>query len=354
MDQNFQNNLAKAIPIPAIILDPSFRILAANKHAEKLFEAELIGLDFVRVLRQPIALESLAKVMRTRKQATCKLTLNLQTRRTYLASAAPLSGSVGGVEHILFTLQDISAEIKAEKARSTFVANVSHELRSPLTSLIGVVETLKGPARNDEKARERFLELMQDEAERMSRLVEDLLSLSKLEAKEHLPPRDRVNLLKVVQMVVRSLAASKPEYDNRVEIITTETVPMVRGDKDELTEVFQNLIENALKYSTPGTPIIVRISQNSEMQNRITVTIQDIGEGIAPEHIPRLTERFYRVDKGRSRQIGGTGLGMAITKHILNRHRARLTVKSKRGKGTLVSVILMSKPSPTDDNDELS
>ncbi len=340
MDTDHQDNLVAAIPIPAIVLDSEYRILAANPTAKTLFDSELQGLDFVRILRQPNALECLAKVIKSRKSVQCELLLHQQTLRTFLANAAPLSDPSIEVKHILFTLQDISDRIDAEKARSAFVANVSHELRSPLTSLLGVVETLKGPARNDTKARERFLDLMQNEAERMSRLVADLLSLSKLEAKEHLPPKTKLDVLHVVQMVEKSLAASKPEYTNRIKIKAPKSIPLIRGDEDQLIEVFQNLIENALKYSEPGTPVFVTITHDADLKNQVTVSIEDQGEGIAPEHIPRLTERFYRVDKGRSRQTGGTGLGLAITKHILNRHRAKLTISSQLTKGTAISVRL--------------
>ncbi|PHR59890.1 MAG: hypothetical protein COA47_08895 [Robiginitomaculum sp.] len=340
MDTDDLNNLVAAILIPAIVLDSEFRILAANRPSRALFDSKLQGLDFVRIVRQPGALECLANVIKVRKPVQCKLVLHQQTPRTFLANAAPLSDPSIEVEHILFTLQDISDRIDAEKARSAFVANVSHELRSPLTSLLGAVETLKGPARNDPKARERFLDLMQNEAERMSRLVADLLSLSKLEAKEHLPPKTRIDLLKIIQKVEQSLAASRSEYAGRVEIQAPAPLPMIRGDQDQMTEVFQNLIENALKYSKPDTPVLLKITHEFKPKNQLTVHIEDQGEGIAPEHIPRLTERFYRVDKGRSRQTGGTGLGLAITKHILNRHRARLTISSQLAKGTTISVRL--------------
>lgn len=336
IDPDLRQRLIHAIPIPAIILDRGFQIEAANQSAETLFATKLEATDFIRVLRQPAALACLKEVLSTRQQVLCKLILNQQTPRTYQACAAPLWVSGNHVQNILFTLQDISAEIDAEKSRSTFVANVSHELRSPLTALIGAVETLKGPARNDQKARDKFLDMMQKEAERMSRLVADLLSLSKLEAKEHLPPNQRVDLLKIIQAVEQSLSASKPAYTNRIHIKTSTKTTKVDGDQDELIEVFQNLIENALKYSRPNTPVTISLNKKTK---QLAVHIKDIGEGIEAEHIPRLTERFYRIDKGRSRKIGGTGLGLAITKHILNRHRAKLLISSKLGAGTTVSVM---------------
>lgn len=327
--------IVDALPHPALVLDFDYKIQSANAAAESLFKTQLTSMDFVRIVRQPGAINCLSKAVKTGKLKTCDLVLHLQTPRTYKASAAPLVG-LGG-DCILFTLIDISAEIDAEKSRSTFVANVSHELRSPLTSLMGIVETLQGPARDDVKARDNFLSLMQGETERMSRLVGDLLSLSKLEAKEHLPPDGQVDIQKLLRRIMTVLSESKSAYKNRVTLDVPEDLPRIVGDADELTEVFQNLIENALKYSEPKSNVAVSVVQNTDS---VMVAINDKGEGIAPEHLPRLTERFYRVDKGRSREAGGTGLGLAITKHILNRHSARLSIKSKVGVGSEVSVTL--------------
>ncbi|PHQ67746.1 MAG: hypothetical protein COB92_02840 [Robiginitomaculum sp.] len=327
--------IVDALPQPALVLDFDYKIQSANLAAVSLFETTLTGMDFVRIVRQPTAIKCLNMAVKTRKLKTCDLILHLQTPRTYKASAASLVAT--GEDCILFTLLDISATIDAEKSRSTFVANVSHELRSPLTSLMGIVETLQGPAHDDVAARDNFLSLMQGETERMSRLVGDLLSLSKLEAKEHLPPDGQVDIPKLLRRIMTVLSESKAEYKNRIVLDVPKNLPLITGDPDELTEVFQNLIENALKYSEPKTKVDVCVTQS---QNKITITIKDQGEGIAPEHLPRLTERFYRVDKGRSRETGGTGLGLAITKHILNRHRGRLSIKSKIGVGSSVSVIL--------------
>ena len=334
MDMNILQTIVNALPHPALILDIDYKIQNANSAADSLFDTELTGMDFVRILRQPEAMDCLNKTVKTGELKTCDLVLHLQTPRTYKASVASLVGM--GVDFILFTLIDISAEIDAEKSRSTFVANVSHELRSPLTSLMGIVETLQGPARNDVKARDNFLGLMHGETQRMSRLVGDLLSLSKLEAKEHVPPKGEVDIPRLIRRIIAVLSESKANYKNRVILNAPDNLPHIIGDRDELTEVFQNLIENALKYSDPNTTVDVKILQaNSSLK----ITIRDQGEGIAPEHLPRLTERFYRVDKGRSRETGGTGLGLAITKHILNRHRGRLSIESKVGTGSVVSVI---------------
>jgi len=338
MDKAVLQNLVNAIPNPAFVLGRNLIISCANLASERLFERPLAGQGFVHVLRQPEALACLNAAIETGEMHLCELVLKLPKSRTYQGSASSIGKAPSSP--ILFTLIDISAELDAEKSRSTFVANVSHELRSPLTSLMGVVETLRGPARNDVKARDRFLDLMQGETERMSRLVGDLLSLSKLEAKEHLTPDGDVDIAKTVRRVIAVLSESTPVYKGRVNLNASEGSVSVIGDRDELTEVFQNLIENALKYSAPDTKVDVTIKQAGDNPDRITVTVKDHGDGIAPEHIPRLTERFYRVDKGRSREMGGTGLGLAITKHILNRHRARMRIDSELGQGTVVSVEL--------------
>jgi two-component system phosphate regulon sensor histidine kinase PhoR len=298
------------------------------------------GQVFARILRQPEALACLNASLETKQLEICQLVLKVPTSRIYQGSAAPIG------DHVLFTLLDISAQLDAEKARSTFVANVSHELRSPLTAVAGIVETLQGPARHDEKARDRFLDLMQGETERMSRLVGDLLSLSKLESKEHVLPTERVNLIKTITRVIDVLSAATPTYKGRVRLQEPEAPLFVIGDHDELTEVFQNLIENALKYSPPASDVVVDLSLETMPAPQIIAQITDQGDGIAKEHLPRLTERFYRVDKGRSREMGGTGLGLAITKHILNRHRAKLTVDSEVGHGTTMSVVFTQLEGP--------
>lgn len=330
-DIGILQSIVNALPDPAFFVRQDFIIACANPPAEKLFDTQLKGELFARILRQPEAKGCLVAAYDSGELETCELTLRVPSNRVYKGSAAIVE------DNILFSLQDISAKLNAEKSRSTFVANVSHELRSPLTALAGVVETLQGPARNDEKARDRFLRLMQGETERMTRLVGDLLSLSKLESKEHLLPVDRVDLQRTIKRVIAVLSESAPGHKGRVKFESSETDIFIAGDRDELTEVFQNLIENALKYSPPDSPVDIEMIIDA-VDSKVSVKIKDQGDGIAKEHLPRLTERFYRVDKGRSRKMGGTGLGLAITKHILSRHRARLTFDSELGQGTEVSV----------------
>jgi len=222
--------------------------------------------------------------------------------------------------------------------RADFVANVSHELRTPLSSLLGFVETLRGPARDDKEAQEKFLTIMHEQAERMSRLIEDLLSLSRIEMDEHTRPRGRVDVRHVLGNVKDMLSMKAAARRMRIELQIPEATAPLPGDADQLTQVFQNLIDNALKYGREGTAVEVTVSGPAE--GELSVSVSDQGEGIAPEHLPRLTERFYRVDAARSRQLGGTGLGLAIVKHIVNRHRGHLSVESTRGEGSRFTVTL--------------
>jgi len=341
--QTYARDIVYALPHPALMLDSGLSIVAANAQAEHLFDHILVGSKVTAALPETEIISMLDSVQSSGTKDDCRLSLNLRTTRTYLAAAGPVRTADGGASNILLTLTDISAEIDAEKSRSTFVANVSHELRSPLTSLMGVVETLQGPARDDVEARDRFLTLMQGETERMSRLVGDLLSLAKLESKEHVQPEGQVDIAVTLRRIIAVLSEGTAGYKDRVTLELDEAIPAVRGNEDELTEVFQNLIENALKYSDSNTPVEVNASARS---GQLVVNVVDYGEGISQKHLPRLTERFYRVDKGRSREKGGTGLGLAISKHIINRHRGALDIQSEVGKGTTMTVSLRLPSTP--------
>ncbi|PZP19624.1 MAG: ATPase, partial [Sphingomonas hengshuiensis] len=231
----------------------------------------------------------------------------------------------------------------AERMRVDFVANASHELRTPLASILGFVETLSDDkAGGDAEVRGRFLKVMFDEARRMQRLVEDLISLSRIEAEKYRVPASEVDLAALVEEVHGELADT---LDRRGEDLIAEidgTVPHVLGDRAQLSQVIHNLIGNAMKYGRPGTPVVTHLRRDQTGMVRLAVA--DEGDGVAPEHLPRLTERFYRVDAGRSRALGGTGLGLAIVKHIIERHRGRLDISSTLGKGTTASVLLPAAP----------
>ena len=226
--------------------------------------------------------------------------------------------------------------------RSDFVANASHELRTPLASLSGFIETLQGPARSDAPARDRFLAIMKEQATRMARLIDDLLSLSRIEQKAHIHPDNSVDLGALVRQVADGLSPLAHEREVEVKIADQASSLLVPGDRDELIRVFENLIENALKYGAPGRRVDITLARDPANggAKEAVVSVRDYGPGIAPEHLPRLTERFYRVDISESRAQGGTGLGLALVKHILNRHRGRLVIESTPGAGATFAVRL--------------
>jgi two-component system phosphate regulon sensor histidine kinase PhoR len=255
----------------------------------------------------------------------------------------------------LVVLHDETARRRLDQMRADFVANVSHELKTPLASLVGFIETLRGPAAGDAEARQRFLEIMQEQAQRMRRLVDDIMSLSRIELDEHQTPTGRVELLPILQHLMETLQvqAMTRRISFRLERQTAESDALdLTGDRDQLIQVFQNLLDNAVKYGREGSVVVIAVARTGgerlpaprdPREKRpaaaIEVAVIDQGEGIPPEHLSRLTERFYRVDRGRSRQLGGTGLGLAIVKHILNRHGGRLTIESKLGQGSRFAVL---------------
>jgi two-component system phosphate regulon sensor histidine kinase PhoR len=231
----------------------------------------------------------------------------------------------------LVAFRDRTQERRVERMRADFVANASHELRTPLASLSGFIETLQGPAKDDPAAREKFLGIMGDQAKRMARLIDDLMSLSRIELSLHLQPQAAIDLAGVVATACDLLAPLASEQGVKIDIKKTEALE-VRGDRDELLRVAENLIENALKYGASGKRVEVTLRKDG---GDAILAVRDFGPGIAPEHLPRLTERFYRVDTERSRAQGGTGLGLALVKHILARHRGRLLIESEPGKGAV-------------------
>ncbi len=241
-------------------------------------------------------------------------------------------------ERQIVRLIDRTALRAAERMRVDFVANASHELRTPLATLIGFIETLEGPAAEDEGARKRFLGIMRGEAHRMIRLVDDLMSLSRIEADKHRPPTDPVNLVSLVEEVRDALGHRLLKGGRNLVIDAEKNVSPVAGDRDQLLQLLHNLVGNAIKYGRTGTPVTVRIRRDG--QTMVRLSVEDEGEGIAPEHLPRLTERFYRADPSRSRSIGGTGLGLAIVKHIVERHRGQLLIDSEIGLGTRITALL--------------
>lgn len=256
--------------------------------------------------------------------------------------------SEGGIT-IIITMTDITQQKRVQRMRADFVANASHEIRTPLASIIGFIETLRGPAKDDPKARDEFLRVMGDQAERMSKLVNDLLSLSKIEMNAHSTPISKVDFLKIVRTEKQHFEWACKQKNITLKVKVNDNLPSTKGDDDELAQVVRNLLGNAIKYSNPDTEIVVTVKLTSNvpddqsfrnLKRAICFSVQDRGEGIEKEHIPRLTERFYRVDTARTRTVGGTGLGLAIVKHVLNRHHGALVIESKVGEGSTFSVYL--------------
>lgn len=344
--------ILEALADPIVVVDGRRAVLAANSAARALYPRDLVGRNIALSIRHPDILDALERVLSARESREVEVTLSGAVVTTYRVHVAPLDlPGTPQDARALMAFQDLTAARQAEHMRADFVANVSHELRSPLTSLLGFIETLRGPARDDAAARERFLEVMDGEAKRMARLIDELLSLSRVESEEHLPPRGRVDLANLLHEIARSLDMQAAARGMKIEVDCAADLPRARGERDELTLVFRNLIENALNYGRADTPVTITADKVDRVPGSgvpgIKIAVRDRGEGIAAEHIPRLTERFYRVDKGRSRAMGGSGLGLAIVKHIANRHRGRLTIESTPGEGSVFTIVLPSGPDRT-------
>ena len=338
--------LLEAFPEPALLVGTDRRIFAANPSASDLLGRGTVGNSVFAVLRQPEAMETLNRVLSApgTPEAETRVEHAAHSGETTYRLVVRRLSAQSGLQGALITFIDISHIEEAEQMRRDFVANVSHELRSPLTVLSGFIETLRGAARNDADARERFLEIMEQEAQRMNRLVDDLLSLSRVEVNERVRPRQEIELGQVLRT---TFAALRPQIeDNGIVLDFDEGAGGHRltGDTDQLTQVFHNLVENAIKYGGSGGKIGVKVRRHERLPGFSTpvlsVEVMDRGDGIDPVHIPRLTERFYRVDTHRSREMGGTGLGLAIVKHIVNRHRGRLVIRSAPGEGSVFTVML--------------
>lgn len=349
----FQETLFESLPPPLFLLSVQRRILRANLAARRIFGRELQGRDLAAVLRNPPLLDAAELVLAGQPGREVEFTLPGPEEREFRAMLEPLAHHEGieGTAAIV-TLHDVTALRQMERMRADFVANASHELRTPLAAVLGFIETLQGPARDDAEARERFLGIMYDQASRMSRLVADLLNLSRIEMNEHTRPVQRTAVDAILKRVAAGLEPQSKQRNMPLELELDQDLPEIMGQEDELTQVFQNLLENALKYGREGTPVIITADVTDQLPQplagkvpkAIRVVVRDHGEGIEREHIPRLTERFFRVDTARSRSLGGTGLGLAIVKHVINRHRGVLTIDSTIGEGSSFTVFLPVAP----------
>jgi two-component system phosphate regulon sensor histidine kinase PhoR len=344
------------LPEPVLLVNARRTVIGINRAARELFAGPTVGNDLVVALRHPAALEAVDAVLRGTETREAEITLPAPGSPNYRLVAAAIRGEQAGAagEPIaerpaaVVTLIDLTAVRLTERMRADFIANASHELRSPLASLVGFIETLKGPAKDDAEAHARFLDIMHTEATRMARLIDDLLSLSRVEIEERVPPRDAVDLAQVIRGAIDLLSMRAAERNVEIELDCPAGVPPVLGDADQLAQVLRNLIENAIRYGRAGGRVAVSLRAVERIPDRgvpgVAASVADEGEGIPPDALPRLTERFYRVDKARSKSLGGTGLGLAIVKHIVGRHRGRLTIESKLGQGSRFTVFIPSAP----------
>src|SRR6202171_6148440 len=321
------------MPDPAVLLDRAGRVIHLNAAAAQLAPALRRNELAQFALRSPEIITALREAIATTepRRATYLDHVPVDRWMELIITPVPVPTLFGGTDKcMLMTFHDQTPLRRVEEMRADFVANASHELRTPLAALSGFIDTLQGPAKEDAKARERFLGIMHTQATRMARLIDDLLSLSRVELSAHVRPDTLVDIVPIIRQVADGLEALARERQVIIDIDLPETPVSIAGDREELLRLFENLIENALKYGASGGKVVVSLILASSGENvpEVRVLVRDFGPGIAPEHLPRLTERFYRVDVGDSRAQGGTGLGLSLVKHILNRHRGRLLIES--------------------------
>ena len=373
-----RDDLLEALPEPALILagaardEPSgWRFIAANTQARETWRIVRPEGPLLTVLRDPAVLDAVARALFDRRPAETAYETPTVHERIWRIMVRPLDSEAGSDEsRALLLLRDETDQRRADQTRADFLANASHELRTPLASLLGFIETLRGHARSDPAAQERFLAIMQAQAERMNRLIDDLMSLSRIELNEHIPPSGEVDLAQAALDVLDALSPLAAERGVRLlPNMPSLGVATLTGDRDQIVQVAQNLIDNALKYSRPGGEVTVEVLgdvaapegasprlegrsrfwllglEHAPEQRFVQLRVTDSGPGLAREHIPRLAERFYRVEGQKSGERSGTGLGLAIVKHIVNRHHGGLLVESTVGEGAAFTVVLPRKSS---------
>ncbi|MEA2936995.1 MAG: two-component system, OmpR family, phosphate regulon sensor histidine kinase PhoR [Alphaproteobacteria bacterium] len=328
------------LPDPVVALNGSGEVVALNAHAATLAPALRRGEQVSLGLRNPEVLDAIRRAAASGAVQRVEFIVRVPVERWYEAIVTPIAAAAASAPLVLMTFHDLTPLRRVEEMRADFVANASHELRTPLAALSGFIDTLRGPARDDPVARERFLAIMQAQATRMARLIHDLLSLSRIELNVHLRPDKQVDLVSIVRQVVDGLQTLARDRGVEVKVTAPADQVVVLGDRDELLRVFENLVENALKYAASGKRLDISLAAAATPKAEARVAVRDYGPGIAPEHLPRLTERFYRVDVSESRAQGGTGLGLALVKHILNRHGGRLTIESAPGQGACFTALL--------------
>src|ERR1700710_2503069 len=342
------------MPDPAVLLDRAGRVLHLNAAAAQLAPALRKNELAQFALRSPEILTALREAIATAevRRATYLDHVPVDRWMELIGTQHLVPTLFGGVDTcMLMTFHDQTPLRRVEEMRADFVANASHELRTPLAALSGFIDTLQGPAKEDVKARERFLGIMHTQATRMARLIDDLLSLSRVELSAHVRPDALVDIVPIIRQVADGLEPLAGDRQVQIEIDLPATPVLIAGDREELLRLFENLVENALKYGASGGKVMVSLTSAASPDGaaEVRVVVRDFGPGIAPEHLPRLTERFYRVDVGDSRAQGGTGLGLSLVKHIVNRHRGRLLIGSGPKKGASFTAVfpqLKTSPAP--------
>ncbi len=366
--------LVNALPQPVMLLDRNGDVENFNPACVELFGEEMKGRHITSIIRAPAALEAYRLVRATGKPAEVEFTTPGVNERTHLFYAAPLDENQE--QRVVLMLRDRTEQKRLERMRTDFVANASHELRTPLASLGGFIETLQGHARDDPQARSRFLGIMSGQVERMLRLVEDLIGLSTLELNEHKLPNETVDLANVAKSVCESLMPVAEKRGVRLNCVVADGLIEVIGDRHELFRLVQNLCDNAMKYGVDANaadpavtirvgggapPVMAGALRSGDTASQIAIRsgidedeiaflrVEDQGPGIEPTDLPRLTERFYRVNPELSRSKGGTGLGLAIVKHVLQRHRAGLQIESAEGRGSAFTCFFGRRPERAND-----
>jgi len=339
-------DVLERLPDPLMLLDEDNRVILANKAMVAVVGTDTQRKHVSAVLRTPSVLQAIERTAATGEPASVEFSVRVPVEQHYQTYVTRTDQDP---RMTVLLLHDVTAALRAQEARADFVANASHELRTPLAALSGFIDTLRGHARDDEGARLKFLDIMSIEAGRMSRLIDDLLSLTRIEQNEHVPPLGEVDILAVVRDAAAALQGLARLDGVSLSVADSEGLPAIIGDRDELIQLFQNLMHNAIKYGRQGGNVWVSLSLAAgpdappgrhSADSFVVIGVSDDGEGIPRDVIPRLTERFYRVDVRRSRERGGTGLGLAIVKHIVNRHHGRLLIDSNAGEGSTFTVLL--------------
>jgi two-component system phosphate regulon sensor histidine kinase PhoR len=333
-----------ALSDPVVLVDPRLFVRFANPAARQIWPTLEQGRPLFFAFRLPAIVDAVEQCLRERQSIDVDFAENTPVERFFRLTVKPLQQGSESLERdqpaLVLSVRDLSHERRIEHMRVDFIANASHELRTPLASLLGFIETLQGSARHDEKARTRFLDIMRQQAQRMARLIDDLLSLSRVELNEHRVPVTPVDLNPLCESMIETLSPLARERQVVISYEGPNTPSLVAGDADELSRVLENLIENGIKYGQSGGRLEIHLDTLPDPKPMVRLRVRDYGPGIQAKHLPRLTERFYRTDEAESREKGGTGLGLSLVKHILNRHRGRLQIESQYGQGACFTVLL--------------